>query len=76
MSRDDCDACDEEFAKLHGQIATLKTALISDRSKLLFLFKDRIFGMPETIIGSDRFKENAINKLAQEYPEIAWEEKK
>jgi hypothetical protein len=75
MSRDDCDACDEEFAKLHGQIATLKTALISDRSKLLFLFKDRIFGMPEIIIGSDRFKENAINKLAQEYPEIFVEEK-
>lgn len=57
------------------QIATLKAALISDRSKLLFLFKDRIFGIPEMINGSDKFKENAIKKLAQEYPEIFTEEK-
>ena len=33
MSRDDCDVCDEEVAKLHGRIATLKAALIEERDR-------------------------------------------
>jgi hypothetical protein len=35
MSRADCDQCDEEFAKLHEQIATLKAALIDRDLRLL-----------------------------------------
>jgi len=57
------------------QIAALKAALVSDRSTLLFLFKDRIFGFPETIIGSNTQEANARVQLARELPMIDWEDK-
>lgn len=68
MSRADCDQCDEEFAKLREQIATLKAALLKDRFWLIWKGGE--------CASVERATAKAEHQLAKEYPEIAWEEKK
>jgi len=69
MSRADCDQCDEEFAKLREQIATLKAICIKEcaESFLEENWKDKV---------NASLLKMATSQLAREYPEIAWEEKK
>ena len=73
MSRDDCDVCDEEFAKLRGQIATLKTALIEQIAQEKIASMGR-FGFVLDSSVCDPYGD-AKRHLAQEYPEITWEDK-
>ena len=82
MSRADCDVCDEEFARLHGQIVTLKAALIDRDLRLLGDCLGEcpnhiVLGRAPTRMDCDKCaREVVIRQLAQEYPHIAWEEKK
>ncbi len=68
MSRADCDVCDEEFARLHGQIATLKSICIKERFWQIWKA-----GECQTV---KKATDKAEHQLAQEYPEIFAEETK
>jgi hypothetical protein len=66
MSRDDCDTCDEEFAKLHEQIATLKAALL----------ERELENIDPSLPSLEDAIEIATSQLAQAYPDIFQEETK
>jgi hypothetical protein len=73
MSRDDCDVCDEEFDRLHKQIATLKAALIEQIAQEKIAQIGR-FGFVLDSTVCDPYSD-AKKQLTRAYPEMFGEEK-